>query len=199
MKVMREFARFASGHSAASFLNAFKVEMKSAHDHVDALCNCLSGLERLPTFSVFLDDQVDSLCYFPGPLIARIVRALPPSLVHLDLNTECVDRISEFDHSRYGDDHLCIAISERVPSLESLRLRLSCLCTDVFRKLSPTKPSNLCRAFICLDTSPLKESHLAVDCNVGDCAIPRRLGGRVRGNWHGALLLVKLTNHLLDL
>lgn len=186
-----------------SVLNAFKVDMKNAHDHLQALYDTLSSLSRLTTFSIFLDDQVDSRCHLPGPVLARIVRSLPPSLLHLELDTECVDRISEHDHSRYGDDHLCVAISDRAPGLETLRLRLSCLCTDLFRSVSPTTPSKLRRAFIRLDTSPNMESHLAIDQQVGDCALPRRPNnnGRIHSHegGHGAMRPEKIMRDLLDL
>lgn len=187
-----------------SIMNAFRVGMKNAYDHLDALCGCLGSLPKLTTFSIFLEDQVDSRCYLPGPVLARIVRALPPSLLHLELDTECVDRIFEEKFSCESDDHLCLAINDRIPHLETLRLRISCLCSDLFRSLSPSATpqisSKLRRVFIRMDTSPGKESHLSVPVVVGDCASPdsRRLYRGSQGG-HSALTMGKMMKHLLEL
>lgn len=185
-------------------MNAFRVGMKNAFDHLDALCTCLSSLERLDTFSIFLDDQVDLRCYMPGPVLARIVRALPPSLLHLELDTECVDRIYEDKPVSDHNDHLCLAISDHMPHLQSLRVRLSCICLNLFHGLSAkpegTLRSNLRRVFIRIDTSPDIERMLAVCEAVGDCELPldRHVYTTARGD-HSALTLEKIANHLLDL
>jgi hypothetical protein len=187
-----------------AIMNAFRIGMKNAFDHLEALCNCLSSMQRLDTFSIFLDDQVDSRCYLPGPVLARIVHALPPSLLHLELDTACIDRINEDKPASDPADHLCLAISDHLPRLESLRLRLSCLCLSLFRSLSATngaaKVSKLHRAFIRLDTTPDIERTLAVAEEVRDCDLPldKRVYRTARGD-HGPLTVKKISAQLLDL
>jgi hypothetical protein len=217
-------ARFIGSHSGngsirsirlqpqRSVLNAFRVNMKNAYDHVDGLCETLGSLSGLTTFSIFLDDQVDSRCQFRGPVLARIVRSFPPSLRHLELDTECIDRISEDEttddeSTSDPDKHLCLAISERVAELETLRLRLSCICTDLFRSLRPSAApkvtSKLRRVFIRLDTSPGKESHITVPVDVRDCALHRSSNANIRPPQyrfsHDPLTMEKMQEYLLGL
>jgi hypothetical protein len=148
-----------------SVMNAFRIGLKNAYDHLDALCDCLGSLSKLNTFSIFLDDLVDSRCTLPGSVFTKIIRALPPSLLHLEIDTEGIDRIAGHespDKPVEPADLLCLAISNRVTHLESLRLRLSCLCTQAFHSLSPSQASKttskLRRVFIRFDTSPGNES-----------------------------------------
>jgi hypothetical protein len=187
-----------------SILNAFRVGLQSAAHHIDALCKCLSSLPRLDTFSIYLVTQVDLRCYLPGPVMARIVRALPSSLAHLELDTECVDRIFEDQPVSDPKDHLCQAISKHLPRLESLRLRLSCICLELFDSLSSTSgapaTSRLRRAFIRLDCCPDAGRNVAVPEEVCDCSLPlpKRIYKTGRGN-HGPLTRNKIITHLLDL
>jgi hypothetical protein len=215
-------ARFSETHHAnenvlsvrlqpqRSVMNAFKIGMKNAHDHLDALCDCLGSLSNLNTFSIFLDDLVDSRCTLPGPVLAKIIRALPPSLLHLEIDTEGVDRIAGYEAlttPAEPADHLCLAISDRVPHLESLRLRLSCLCTQVFRTPSQASKttSKLRRAFIRFDTSPGRESHLAIPVDVTDCELShgapaeRHMAGEPYRRDRNALKMQKMMTHLMDL
>ncbi|KAF2028877.1 hypothetical protein EK21DRAFT_90243 [Setomelanomma holmii] len=187
-----------------SILNAFRIGLKSAFDHVEALCNCMGSLSNLTTFSIFLDGLVDSRCTLPGAVLARIVRSLPPSLAHLELDTECTDRIRDEEPTDDPNNHLCLAISNRVPHLETLRLRLSCICIHLFSSLSsatsPQATSNLRRAFIRLDTSPDGEHHMEVGSEVCDCELPldKRIYRSSRG-CHSALRIDKISEHLLGL
>jgi hypothetical protein len=209
-------ARFIELHSAnehirslrlqpqLSVLNAFKIGMKNAFDHLETLCDCLGTFDKLTTFSIFLNDQVDSRCYFPGPVLARIVRALPPSLAHLELDTECIDRIGEDEPVSDPSDHLCLAISDCIPHLETLRIRLSCICVDLFYSLSTSAPtqatSKLRRAFIQLSTSPENERHVGLSRTVRDCKVRHN----VRRDWssvtrHGPLKMKDMCDRLLHL
>ncbi|RYG76856.1 MAG: DUF3445 domain-containing protein [Alphaproteobacteria bacterium] len=75
-------------------------------------------------------------------------------------------------------DHLCLAISDRVPHFETLRLRVSCVFTSLFTSLSSStssqNTSKLRRVFIRLDTSPENYHRWGIDKasvtpeNVGD-------------------------------
>ncbi|KAH7067012.1 hypothetical protein BKA63DRAFT_523571 [Paraphoma chrysanthemicola] len=185
-----------------SILNAFRIGMKHAFDHLDALCDCLGSLSELKTFSLFLNGLVDSRCTLPGPVLARIVRALPPSIIHLELDTECIDRMYEDKPVNDPKDHLCLAISDRLPHLETLRVRLSCICTGLFSSLSSTATtqptSKLRRAFIRCDTSPDLESHLGIASQVCDCKLPQSKAGS-RGQSYGALAVDKFAVLLLGL
>jgi hypothetical protein len=182
-----------------SVLNAFRVRMEHAFDHLHALCNCLASLSKLTTFSICLDNQVDSRCYLPGSVLVRIVRALPPSVVHLELDTEGVDRGWEHNPAENPAQHLCLAINDRMQNLESLRLRLSAVCTDLF--LSST-PSKLRRAFVRVDISPDREHHLGIPVNVHDCRnksphLSPMMVDSLRS--YGALKTKDLFDHLLVL
>ncbi|KAF2247218.1 hypothetical protein BU26DRAFT_343889 [Trematosphaeria pertusa] len=142
-------AKFASGNVGneavksirlspqKALLSAFKVGMKNAFDHIDVLCACLSSLQNLATFSIFLGVQVDRRCLLPAPALSRIVRALPESVVNFELDTEGIDGIYENKPKTPSDVHLCHDISELLPRLETLRLRVSCMCTELFRSLEP--------------------------------------------------------------
>jgi hypothetical protein len=182
-----------------SVLNAFRVRMEHAFDHLHALCNCLASLSKLNTFSICLDNQVDSRCYLPGPVLARIVRALPPSVVHLELDTEGIDRGWEHNPAENPAQHLCLAINDRMQNLESLRLRLSAVCTDLFLSAAP---SNLRRAYLRIDISPNRENHLGTPVNVHDCRNKSpHLGSTMVGSLknYGALKTKDFFNHLLEL
>ncbi len=160
-------------------LNAFRVGMVLAEHHVQPMCEFLASLPHLTTFSLNLDRQVDSRSHLRGSVLARIVHSLPSSVIHLEIDTEAVDRIAaEQETVRLDDQHLCVAISNCIPRLHTLWLRVSCICSDLFRSLQaapggaqPT--SALRRAFIRLDNSPGKESRLSVSQFVGNCAVPK--------------------------
>jgi hypothetical protein len=208
-------ARFTEAHSGSkdirsirlqpqrAILNAFRVGMKIAHGHMDALCALLASLHNLDTFAIFLDSQVDSRCNLPGPVLARLVRALPATLRHLELDTECLDRIWESTPVLEKDDHLCLAISSHIPRLETLYLRVSCICTDLFRSLSSSTSeqatSNLRRAFIRLDTSPGVERVLGLSGVVHDCKAPRSKRNRRTASPASRPLRLEVYNQLLDL
>jgi hypothetical protein len=191
-----------------SVMNAFRIGMKNAHDHLDALCICLGSLPNLSSFSIYLDGEVDSRCTLPGPVLTKIVRALPPSLRHLEIDTEAIDRIGgnfeTVEKPVEPASHLCLAVSDRMSHLESLRLRVSCLCTQLFGSLSPEtqKTSKLRRAFIRLDNSPEKESHLSIPVVVRDCELPRSAPRAVAGarqDTQNALTVQKVMTHLMYL
>ncbi|KAF1914806.1 hypothetical protein BDU57DRAFT_305096 [Ampelomyces quisqualis] len=192
-------------------LSAFRVSMKKAFDHLDALCDCLSSLAELTTFSICLDghcqdNKLDCRCHLPGLVLARIVRAMPPSLARMDIAT--VDGIWEDKQHADAAVHLCIAISERIPNLDSLWLRASCICTEWFHSLktvggTPELTSKLRRAFIRLKYREESES-LGLPAKCGDCEDPRHiepLTGKPLGARHNeaALTTHKLDTHLLDL
>jgi hypothetical protein len=183
-------------------LNAFRVGMKNAHDHLEALCECLHSLSGLSTFSISLDNLVDSRCSMPGPVLARIVRALPNSLRHLELDTECLDRVWEDKAVENTDDHLCLAISNHIPYLESLYVRLSCICIEMFHSLSSSTStqttSSLRRAFIRLDTSPGIERNLGVSDVVQNCKSALKTSGRVQADTRPRLHW-DIYDHLLSL
>ncbi|OAL04712.1 hypothetical protein IQ06DRAFT_100329 [Phaeosphaeriaceae sp. SRC1lsM3a] len=224
-----------------ALLNAFRIKMKSSHDHVDALCLCLSSLPSLATFSINLDGQIDRRCALPGPVLARIVRALPPSLRNLELDTECTDEIwDEMFASRrqtvtispssdgstlirdegdypIGDstEHLCHAISEHIPRLETLYLRLSCICTELFRSLStdqtstqPQPSSTLRRALITFDVGNERERRNELHVESRDCLSPPTgsgysssplTGSRFSSAGATTLPKQKIFSHLLEL
>jgi hypothetical protein len=188
-----------------SVLNGFRVGMEHAFDHIHALCICLGSLENLKTFSLCLDDQVDLRCTMPGQVLARLIRALPPSVTHVELDTEGVDRVCEDKPVENASHHLCLAISERIAQLETLRLRLSCLCTDLFQSLSSAstpQASQLRRAYIRLDVSPNRERHISVPYHVRDChrGFPSHVpGGARESEGPGSLSTKDFFQHLLKL
>lgn len=211
-----------------SVMNAFRVGMKVAHGHVDALCKCLNNLANLTIFSICLEDEVDSCYRLHGAALTRVVRALPPSILHLELDTQGIDSIAEdltpqppgrqsrvnmsqppinlaIDvPNQYPEDHLCHAISDRVPQLESLRLQLSCLCTGLFRSLSQSSDCNpksqLRRAYIRLNKHHSIARSIGVRAEVSDCALLKSQGSLENQVDFPAVLGVEtVMRHLLDL
>jgi hypothetical protein len=186
---------------------------KNLPNILDPLYNCLRSLSNLKVFSNSLDNLGDSRCTFPGPVLTKIVRARPPSLLHLEIDTESVDRISGYKAASKPIEpanYLCLVISDRVAHLKSLRLRLSCLCTRLFRTISPSTQttSKLRRAFIRLDNSPGKESYVSVPVEVTDCELLqssrsgselRVIAGEPYRGRRNALTLQKIMTHLTDL
>ncbi|KAF2641812.1 hypothetical protein P280DRAFT_516838 [Massarina eburnea CBS 473.64] len=155
-------------------LNAFKVGMKNAFNQVDDLCACFSTLPNLKTFSISLEGEVDRWCLLPPRVLSDILKALPPSVVNLELDTEGIDNIWENKPKHDDTVHLCHAISDLVPRLETLHLRLSCMCTELFRSLAVVDgirlTSNLRLAAIHLDFPEEKCSKLGVPKRVCDCS-----------------------------
>ncbi|KAF2683893.1 hypothetical protein K458DRAFT_418867 [Lentithecium fluviatile CBS 122367] len=140
-------------------LNAFKMGIPSAYQHFDALCACLSSLPNLRTLSLCLE-MVDRWRMVPTKVLVGIVRALPASTENLELDTRGANAIMEKRGTRdTSGNNLCAAISDILPQLVTLRLRVSHLCADLSRSLDQaadgTQPtSKLRRAAIEVDVSP---------------------------------------------
>jgi hypothetical protein len=132
-------------------LNAFKIGMQHVYTQVELLCDALPSFLKLRTFSITLENSVDHRCMLRGPALARVVRALPQSIVDLELDTEGADSIFEEKQTGHHASHLCIAIGDLLPQLENLRLRVSCICTELFHALRQSNKSKLCRAIINLE------------------------------------------------
>ncbi|KAJ4291925.1 hypothetical protein N0V90_009822 [Kalmusia sp. IMI 367209] len=164
-----------------SQLNAFKVRMGRAYDQLEGLRICLSSLPNLSTFSISLDEnRVDRRCLMPAHALTMILKALPQSVVNLELDTVGVDGIWETKESAV-DAHVCHAISDMLPRLETLYLRLSSICRDLFRCLevqgkSDQPTTKLRRAAIKVQAPLNMESHLGVPTKASDCAVSDRRG-----------------------
>jgi hypothetical protein len=180
-----------------SLLRAFAMKKKTAVYHVEGLCNFLASLSKLNTFSIFPEREPNSS--LPGPVLARIVRALPQSVVHLALDTGSFDKIWAEELDDKSADHLCHALSEILPRLETLHLRLSCLCPDLFRSLASTsqtqKTSRLRRAYIFLESlHPHREQEMEESLLVQGWNFHR-----IRDPSHKVMTTQELTRRLLDL
>lgn len=157
-----------------SQLNAFKIHMRRAYDQIDGLCTCLSSLPNLKTFSIFLEEtRVDTRCLLPAPALTIILKALPESVVNLELDTAGVDGIWE-TRATAGYAHVCHAISDMLPRLETLYLRLSGICRGLFRCLeepgNSKQPTTKLRRVAIKVQAPLDMGNRSVPMTSLDCA-----------------------------
>lgn len=143
--------RFAAGNNGndhvesirirpqASQLNAFHLGMSKAFGQVDGLCTCLSSLPKLSTFSLRVDcaserNRAVERQLLPERAIVKIIMALPPTVVNLELDTARLDGIWNSDFET-GEAHLCHAISDMLPQLETLYLQVSSICAGIFQSV----------------------------------------------------------------
>ncbi|KAF2864956.1 hypothetical protein BDV95DRAFT_587907 [Massariosphaeria phaeospora] len=176
-------------------LQGFMIGMQHASHHIDVLCSCLGSLPQLATFSINIDGHADRRCILPAFAISRIINALPPSVINLELDTEGLDGIWEDRPTRTSTPHLCHDISKLLLQLHTLRLRISCMCTDIFRALQAQgthQPTSTLRlASIKLEHDP--ENRMGHPGCVCDCQMQKTLMSQ------GYLVPNKLFRHALPL
>lgn len=95
------------------------------------LASIVPQMSQLATFSFYIKSQ-NSNCQVRTDKISRaslraLVDALSPKLRHLEIDTKCYDRVIGEDEA----NHLCVAIAQRLPDLESLRLHLAVMCSKI--------------------------------------------------------------------
>ena len=117
---------------AASYVVWEKQKTRIQQDLISLKHILTDSLRQLCTFSLVIDNQPKDgdwcLCYesdIPSTFFARILRALPGSCRHLELDTKGADSGSYPGH---GPGHICRQIGRLIPQLQSLRLRLHSLC-----------------------------------------------------------------------
>lgn len=114
-------------------LMGFSVRSTDAFDRLAELCEAVRRMKNLRTFALSFEESLDHLDGFPVPsaVIVLILQSLPPSLVNLNLDCDCINR-PDIDQP-----HMCHAVSALLPRLRSLRLRASHLCSGLFSSISP--------------------------------------------------------------
>jgi len=156
-------------------LNAFQIGLQSAYQHVNVICACLSSLPNLRTLSLYLG-EVDRWCLMPTTVLVGLVKALPASVENLELDTKGIDRVwKNRPTAENSEPHLCHAISDILPRLITLRLRISCLCADISRSLdvapNGTQPTSKLRlALVSLEIPD--HDRLGQPAAVCDCRQP---------------------------
>ncbi|KAF1954867.1 hypothetical protein CC80DRAFT_506105 [Byssothecium circinans] len=155
-------------------LKAFNVGMTTAFRQLNNLCACLSTLPNLSAFSLNVAKEVDRWCALPARPLSDILKSLPPSVVNLELDTEGIDGIWKNKPKTSEDLNLCHTISELLPRLETLQLRLSCICTELFRSLvmvadAPRKTSKLRFAAINCNFQEQRAVELVMPSKISDC------------------------------
>ncbi|KAF2007659.1 hypothetical protein P154DRAFT_516484 [Amniculicola lignicola CBS 123094] len=129
----------------STVLTCFMNGMKVAHKHVNDICGLIASLSTLHTFSVNMGGKGDPSSLLPASIIVRLLEALLQSVVNLELDTETLDaRLEGYWNSRRQDPgpsgiskdaNLCSAISLLIPRLHTLRLRITCICPEIFSSL----------------------------------------------------------------
>ena len=98
------------------------------------LSNMLPSFEKMTEFNFEASSEDDSAFgprwdYLLGNSIAQVVKALPPGLKNLTLDT-CGSVLRKSDHDRLPA-HLCSLISLRLQDFEHVRLRMRHICPKI--------------------------------------------------------------------
>ncbi|KAF2267802.1 hypothetical protein CC78DRAFT_530579 [Lojkania enalia] len=172
--------KFSSQSLPMLLTNSFRLITSLHNNHLPdkykPVCDMLSSAIKLRTFSLrltsynMLDSEGNLIDHAPTPFSAgavdRFINALPHTLSNLDIDTAGMQAVGDFPH-------LCHSISELIPHLRILRLRIRRYCMDLMRRLTPQNPSRLEAATIHLDGNTDGRKpwfHRAIDCS-GDHAI----------------------------
>ncbi|KPI35671.1 uncharacterized protein AB675_1307 [Cyphellophora attinorum] len=105
-----------------------------------ALATVLPAFTRLESFSFHIT-AVSSLPQgydIDNHLLSEIVAALPDTVRHLEIDTRGSDSVDDDDIEHNRQRHLCSTIADRLDRLESLRLHVGNICSDLFKKPSST-------------------------------------------------------------
>lgn len=106
----------------------------TGHDFFDSLTTVLEITRKLSTFSLKFPEEgwnayVPDVPAISGSYVARLVNALPPTVVNLEIDT-AGNEMPPGEGILYGNDdmHVCPRISRLLPRLHHLRLRLGHVC-----------------------------------------------------------------------
>ncbi|KAF2790263.1 hypothetical protein K505DRAFT_419940 [Melanomma pulvis-pyrius CBS 109.77] len=111
-------------------LMGFSIASSDAFARLWEICDTLSSLLHLQSFSLFLDEPIGHGHNAPSTAIVHILNNLPQTVVNLSIDCDRLDTPS------LSQPHVCHAISVLVPRLKTLRLRLSYVCSGLFSHLS---------------------------------------------------------------
>ncbi|KAJ4303075.1 hypothetical protein N0V90_001966 [Kalmusia sp. IMI 367209] len=133
-------------------LMGFSVRSADAFDRLAELCDAVRRMKNLRTFALSFEDSLDHLQGFsvPSAVIVLLLQSLSQSVVHLNLDCDCVTR-PDIDQP-----HVCHAVGALLPRLRSLRLRTSHLCSGLFSSIYPSATLGHERPS---DSSPKKTSN----------------------------------------
>jgi hypothetical protein len=106
-------------------------------DFFDTLADVLETTTKLMTFSLKIPDDgwdysIHDIPAIASSRLALVVRALPPSVIDLEIDTAGVDlQLSGGKSNGHDETHLCVQIGKILPRLRFLRLRLGHVCEDL--------------------------------------------------------------------
>ncbi|KAF2112575.1 hypothetical protein BDV96DRAFT_152799 [Lophiotrema nucula] len=113
-------------------------------DFFESLTETLQTTNKLTTFSLkFADDGWDfpkqDVPVIPQGRIARLVACLPRSLRNLEIDTASMDLPPSHDQLVMDDaNHFCYQISQIIPRLVHVRLRVKHVCQALFGSKTPS-------------------------------------------------------------
>lgn len=139
---IRRIKSLTVSYSPEQFPTGGHYEKRDVRDFLDNFSTMLRSMKMLNVFSFHTrkpsKQYYDEFNIYHSAL-EPLVSNLPRSLRHLELDTKGCD-VS--DYSFKGGHNLCSAIGEKMPQLNSLRLRLSHICPSFIR------PSNTLRSIV---------------------------------------------------
>lgn len=112
-------------------LMGFSIYSKDAFDRFFELCDVISRMKNLQTFSLSFEEPIGQGFNVPSVVIVSILRSLPKTVVNINLDCDC---ISSPD---LNQPHVCHAVSALLPRLRSLRIRTSHLCSGILSSIYP--------------------------------------------------------------
>jgi hypothetical protein len=117
----------------------------SNKDLFSSLADTFRITRKLSTFSLKFPDDGWTVSDKNLPTVlssdlARLVAALPETVVNLELDTAGIDVAPSQDDIQQNTNHLCYQLSKLVPRLANLRLRVGHLCESMLPSGSPVRP-----------------------------------------------------------
>ncbi|KAF2181617.1 hypothetical protein K469DRAFT_670666 [Zopfia rhizophila CBS 207.26] len=129
-------------------LLGFNIASPEAYERLCEIRDIFPRLENLYSFSLSLEEQAGQGFFIPKAAVVQIIDSLPRAVVKLNLDIGSLDNTSQ--------SHVCYSVSQVIPRLHCLRLRLSHICPVLFSCLE--NPAQWSR------------SH---DCNVHEVEFPQ--------------------------
>ena len=90
----------------------------------------------LTTFSLVITGEHRRICGVYPKFLTRILRALPTTVVNLELDTLGLDLVFRTRAQIEANNHICATVGAIIPRLHHLRLRISTLCPRLLCHLS---------------------------------------------------------------
>ncbi|KAF2198064.1 hypothetical protein GQ43DRAFT_434603 [Delitschia confertaspora ATCC 74209] len=122
----------------------FRISFPKAYERLDEICDSLSRLGNLKTFSLTLEEQAGEeqtgKYTLPGAVAVRILNTLQPSVINLDMDCWSLDYGLSRDPVIPAESHVCEALGNLFERLHYLRLHISYLCPQIFSRCHSVAP-----------------------------------------------------------